>query len=135
MNMAASEAPWSGVTAMLVEDHPALRRILTQTLATLGFAVTALPDADAAREQIERDGCPALLFSDVRMPGSMTGIELARWVRERHPDARILLQTGYAVGDATGFVTITKPFSADQLLEAIQATGLPMSPSKHPPRG
>lgn len=135
MSTAASEAPWSGVSAMLVEDHPALRRILSQTLAALGFAVTALPDADAARAQIERDGCPALLFSDVRMPGSMTGIDLARWVRERHPDARILLQTGYAVGDATGFVTITKPFSADQLLEAIQATGLPMSQSSHSLRG
>lgn len=129
MTMATGETPWPGVTALLVEDHPALRRILSQTLATLGFEVTALPDADAARTQIERDGCPALLFSDVRMPGSMTGIDLARWVRERHPDARILLQTGYAVGDATGFVTITKPFSADQLLEAIQATGLPMGRS------
>ncbi|MEZ5459304.1 MAG: response regulator [Steroidobacteraceae bacterium] len=129
MSMATGETPWPGVTALLVEDHPALRRILSQTLATLGFEVIALPDADAARTQIERHGCPALLFSDVRMPGSMTGIDLARWVRERHPDARILLQTGYAVGDATGFVTITKPFSADQLLEAIQATGLPMGRS------
>lgn len=110
---------------MLVEDHPALRRILAQTLATLGFAVTMVADADEARAAIERDGCPELLFSDVRMPGSMTGIELARWVRERHPQARILLQTGYAVGDATGFATLTKPFSADQLLEAIRATGLP----------
>lgn len=121
----AAELPWPGVRAMLVEDHPALRRILAQTLATLGFAVTMVADADEARAAIERDGCPELLFSDVRMPGSMTGIELARWVRERHPQARILLQTGYAVGDATGFATLTKPFSADQLLEAIRATGLP----------
>ncbi len=125
MTEAAGAASWSGVSALLVEDHPALRRILTQTLAALGFEVQAVADADAARAVIERDGCPQLLFSDVRMPGSMTGIELARWVRQRHPDARILLQTGYAVGDATGFVTITKPFSADQLTEAILATGLP----------
>jgi CheY-like chemotaxis protein len=122
---AADSAPWLGVSAMLVEDHPALRRILTQTLTALGFDVEALADADAARAAIERGGCPQLLFSDVRMPGSMTGIELARWVRQRHPDARIVLQTGYAVGDATGFTTITKPFSADQLTQAIQATGLP----------
>jgi two-component system, response regulator PdtaR len=78
---------------MLVEDHPALRRILAQTLTALGFTVQALADADAARAAIEREGCPDLLFSDVRMPGSMTGIELARWVRQRYPDARILLQT------------------------------------------
>jgi DNA-binding NtrC family response regulator len=113
------------MSALLVEDHPALRRILSQTLAALGFGVEALADADAARAAIERDGCPQLLFSDVRMPGSMTGIELARWVRERHPEARIVLQTGYAVGDATGFITLSKPFSADQLAEAILATGLP----------
>jgi DNA-binding NtrC family response regulator len=121
----AAELPWAGMSALLVEDHPALRRILSQTLAALGFGVEALADADAARAAIERDGCPQLLFSDVRMPGSMTGIELARWVRERHPDARIVLQTGYAVGDATGFITLSKPFSADQLAEAILATGLP----------
>jgi DNA-binding NtrC family response regulator len=120
-----AELPWAGMRALLVEDHTALRRILVQTLAALGFEVEALADADAARAAIERDGCPQLLFSDVRMPGSMTGIELARWVRERHPEARIVLQTGYAVGDATGFITLTKPFSADQLTEAILATGLP----------
>ncbi len=119
------DLPWAGMSALLVEDHPALRRILSQTLAALGFGVEALADADAARAAIERDGCPQLLFSDVRMPGSMTGIELARWVRERHPEARIVLQTGYAVGDATGFITLSKPFSADQLAEAILATGLP----------
>ena len=119
-----AELLWPGVRALLVEDHPVLRRILAQTLATLGFDVATVGDADEARAAIERDGCPELLFSDVRMPGSMTGIELARWVRERHPEARILLQTGYAVGDATGFVTLTKPFSAEQLLEAIKATGL-----------
>ncbi len=125
MTERTAELPWAGMRALLVEDHTALRRILVQTLAALGFEVEALADADAARAAIERDGCPQLLFSDVRMPGSMTGIELARWVRERHPEARIVLQTGYAVGDATGFITLTKPFSADQLTEAILATGLP----------
>jgi hypothetical protein len=35
----AAGAPWSGATAMLVEDHPALRRILAQTLTALGFTV------------------------------------------------------------------------------------------------
>jgi len=127
----AAELLWPGVRAMLVEDHPVLRRILAQTLGTMGFEVVTVADADEARAAIERDGCPELLFSDVRMPGSMNGIELARWVRERYPDVRILLQTGYAVGDATGFATLTKPFSADQLLAAIKATGLP---SRRPSR-
>ena len=59
-----------------------------------------------------------VVFTDVIMPG-MSGIELARAIRERHPALKIVLTSGYSqvlAQDGTqGFNLLQKPYSVDGL--------------------
>ena len=60
------------------------------------------------------------------MPGGVSGLELAREIRRRHPDLPVTLMTGY-VEAATGmkdgeFALLLKPFSVDALAEAMRVT-------------
>lgn len=51
-------------------------------------------DGEQARERIERER-PELVISDIEMPG-LTGLELAAWVRQNHPDIKVLILTTFA---------------------------------------
>jgi two-component system NtrC family sensor kinase len=69
-----------------------------------------------------------LVLSDVVMPGR-SGIQLARELRERWPDLRVVLMSGYTAepleaADA-GLVLLPKPFTADELLEHVRAALAP----------
>ncbi len=114
-----------GHSAMLVEDNARLRRILELSLAELGFAVTSAASGDAARSLLEPGPCPNLLFSDIRMPGQLNGVQLARWAVGHCPGLQVLLQTGYAEEAAGEFAVLRKPFTAEELVEAIQAVLAP----------
>ena len=66
------------------------------------------------------------MFSDIIMPGGMSGLDLARKVRQHFPGLPILLCSGYAraTGEVfrEGFDIIAKPYSADSLAEALRRT-------------
>ncbi len=104
---------------LLVEDNDRLRRVLQLSLAEIGFAVTAAASGDEARRMLIEGPCPSLLFSDIRMPGQLDGLQLAVWASQRFPDLHVLLQTGFAEDGAGEFPALRKPFTADELLEAI----------------
>jgi CheY-like chemotaxis protein len=108
-----------GLSVLLVEDNDRLRRVLQLSLAEIGFAVTAAASGDAARTLLEDGPCPSLLFSDIRMPGQLDGLQLASWATRRFPELHVLLQTGYAEDGAGEFPALRKPFTADELVEAI----------------
>ncbi|WP_448191633.1 ATP-binding protein [Azospirillum sp. sgz301742] len=102
-------------TILLVEDNPQIAEATSQVIETLGFHVVHAADAKAALEVLG-SGMPIdLLFSDIIMPGGMTGLELARLVREHEPSLPILLTTGYSgsARDATaeGFTILRKPYN------------------------
>ena len=113
--MKIDNEPAAIVHVLLVEDHERLRAILRQSLTAEGFAVTAAASADAALALL-RDGLvPDVLFTDIRMSGSIDGLELARWVHQRLPEVRVLLQTGYADVPADEFTVLLKPFTPEEL--------------------
>jgi DNA-binding LytR/AlgR family response regulator len=62
------------------------------------------------------------VFSDIIMPGGISGIELAHKVRDRYPELPILLTTGYSeeVGGNHGFPVLQKPYELDSLVGALQ---------------
>ena len=64
---------------------------------------------------------PKIIFSDIVMPGGISGIELARKVRERFPELPILLTTGYSeqVGGSHGFPVLQKPYEMGALANAL----------------
>jgi DNA-binding NtrC family response regulator len=79
---------------LVVEDETTVRMIGSDALADAGYEVLEAATADEAVHLLESVGEVHVLFTDVRMPGSMNGIELAKLVRERWPEMRILVTSG-----------------------------------------
>jgi CheY-like chemotaxis protein len=81
---------------LLVEDDDEVATLVTEMLRELGYRVTRAASAQAALGALADDREIDLVFSDVMMPGSMSGVDLAREVRRRNPGCPVLLTTGYA---------------------------------------
>ena len=80
----------------MVEDDDRVRRTSVRRLKELGYEVLDVGSGKAALETIERGEPIDLLFTDVVMPGGMTGIDLAREARTLRPQLKILFTSGYA---------------------------------------
>jgi PAS domain S-box-containing protein len=91
-------APDHGRRILVVEDDPAVRRLSQARLKALGYRTLVASNADEALEVLAKHPDIDLLFSDVVMPGKMTGIDLARMVRKMRADLPILLTSGFSAG-------------------------------------
>ncbi len=107
------------VTVLVVEDDERVREVAVGTLRDAGFQVIAANDAPQALAFLDRTGPIDVLFSDIVMPGGMSGIELAQDARRRRPSLPVLLATGYAgpVGSLAnhGFEVLAKPYDQSML--------------------
>jgi CheY-like chemotaxis protein len=112
-------ALWAG-TALLVDDEACIRVSTADMLNALGFAVREASSADSALAVIDAGFTPELLITDHLMPG-MTGVELARLVRQRRPQTKTLIVSGFAEVDGIdpSFPRLTKPFLQSELEAAI----------------
>lgn len=114
-----------GASVLVVEDEPAVRAVAVELLSDSGFEVRSAPDGPTALALL-KDGVPAdILFTDVVMPGGMTGVDLAREARRLRPRIVVLLASGYAGealdqhgGDAE-FDLISKPYDTEALLSRL----------------
>jgi CheY-like chemotaxis protein len=106
---------------LIVEDDDLVAELAAGMLAELGFEATITHSAKEALERLSGEQRPALVFSDIVMPGGISGIELARRVRERFPELPILLTTGYSehMADLGGFPILQKPYELQSLAEAL----------------
>jgi len=112
---------------LVVDDEPALRELLGQTLASAGYRVMEARDGQDALALATGSAGPFdLIVTDVIMP-VMTGPQLASKLRALLPDLEILLISGYPgdgkseqtiVGPAAGY--LPKPFTADALLQQVR---------------
>jgi PAS domain S-box-containing protein len=110
---------WAG-TALLVDDEAGIRVSTADMLNALGFAVSEASSAESALAAMDGGLVPELLVTDHLMPG-MTGVQLARLVRERWPDIKTLIVSGFADVDGIdpSFSRLTKPFMQSELEAAI----------------
>jgi signal transduction histidine kinase len=124
--VAASGAP-APVSAriLLVEDNQEVAEATQELLRDIGFETRWAQDGKKALALIE-DGLPIdLVLSDVVMPGGVSGLDLARTVREQRPGLPIILGTGYS-GYASqvvseGFALIEKPYHPAELAAALRS--------------
>lgn len=106
--------------ALVVDDTPAVARVIARMLASLGCETLIAANGAEARAIIARDGALDLMISDVVMPGE-SGLDLARSVSRTHPGIRVALMSGYTrdnhPGDAALAKTrfLEKPVSRAQL--------------------
>jgi signal transduction histidine kinase/CheY-like chemotaxis protein len=103
---------------LVVDDDDGVRLMIEDTLASLGFRVSAASSGDEGLDQF-RSLSPDLVVVDYLMPG-MNGVELVKRIREIAPDCPIILATGYADMDAVGRVVdsrfiLRKPFRSEDL--------------------
>jgi PAS domain S-box-containing protein len=110
----------SAGAALLVDDEEWIRLSTAEMLTDLGFIVHEAASAEAALEAIDGGLTPDLLITDHLMPG-MTGVELARLVRDRRPQIKTLIISGFAEVDAIdpSMPRLTKPFVQSDLEAAM----------------
>ena len=106
---------------LIVEDDTFVADLAADMLAELGFESSVTHSAKEALERLAAGDRPRLVFSDVVMPGGITGIELARKLRDRFPELPILLTTGYSeqVSQTEGFPVLQKPYELKSLAAAV----------------
>jgi signal transduction histidine kinase/ActR/RegA family two-component response regulator len=109
---------------LLVEDDVEVAQATAELLRDIGLQVMWVRDGKAALAKFERDSTIEMVMSDIVMPGGMSGLELARAMREHHPGLPVLLTTGYSQyvpqGEKDGFILIEKPYRRDVLAASIR---------------
>jgi CheY-like chemotaxis protein len=104
---------------LIVEDEFLVRMDTRATLETAGFDVLEARDADEAIATLSARNDIHLLFTDVHMPGSMDGLKLAHFVRDRWPPVKVVATSGHArITDSDlpeGGRFVPKPYSAAEI--------------------
>ncbi|ANH02741.1 MULTISPECIES: response regulator [Shinella] len=111
-------------TVLVVEDEVLIRLTLVDALQEAGFDVVDTGSADDAVE-IMNEQTIHLLFTDIQLPGKLTGIDLAQRVAERFPDVGIIVASGRIQPTGTdlppGTKFFSKPFRFDQITACFKA--------------
>jgi signal transduction histidine kinase/DNA-binding response OmpR family regulator len=118
----------SGELILVVEDDDNVRTYSTETLRELGYRVLSAANGPAGLDILVRHPSIRLLFTDVGLPGGMTGRQLADQARKLRPDLLVLFTTGYARNAIVhggildpGTQLLPKPFTYVALAEKIRA--------------
>ena len=95
-------------------------------LDQLGYEVVRVATAAAALGALANGRAVDVVFSDIMMPGGMSGVDLAREIRRRRGEQPILLTSGYAdtdrrEADAEGIRILSKPYRLDELSAALRS--------------
>jgi signal transduction histidine kinase/CheY-like chemotaxis protein len=111
---------------LLVEDDDEVASLVTEMLRELGYNVMRAANSVSALGALANGRNIDIVFSDVMMPGSMNGIDLAREIRRRRREIPILLTSGYAetvksTAVVEGIRVLSKPYQLEDLAIALQA--------------
>jgi CheY-like chemotaxis protein len=107
---------------LIVEDDELVADLAAGMLSELGFETVIAHSGKEALDRLKTRERPKLVFSDIVMPGGISGIELAQRVRARYPELPILLTTGYSeeVGGTHGFPVLQTPYEISSLDAALK---------------
>ena len=115
---------------LLVEDESNIRRMTQKLLETFGYRVWTAESADEALEIWRAHVAEVnLLLTDIRMPGKLTGLELAEQLHREDPGLKVIFMSGYSADIAAGDTDILgrlggcfleKPCAARTILETIR---------------
>ncbi|MBB4378350.1 signal transduction histidine kinase/CHASE3 domain sensor protein/ActR/RegA family two-component response regulator [Bradyrhizobium sp. CIR48] len=124
---AAPQVEGGAETIFVVEDDNLVRNFVTAQLESLGYKTVAAPDGKSALELIAAGQPFDLLFTDVVIPGGMSGRDLADEVAKLRPGVKVLYTSGYTDNAIVhhgklddGVMLLTKPYRRNQLAEMIR---------------
>jgi CheY-like chemotaxis protein len=114
-------------TILIVEDDDDVRTYSVEVVRELGYRVFEAHDGPSALRLLEREERVDLLFTDIVLPGGMTGAQVAEQACNVKPNLKVLFTTGYARNAIIhqgrldkGVRLITKPFSSADLAARIR---------------
>lgn len=106
---------------LVVEDEILIRLALADDLMDAGFLVFQAADADEALKILRSAVTIDLMVTDVWMPGSMDGLQLASHVRANWPQLRIALVSGHVLARPSDVdLFFAKPFVSEMVIESIK---------------
>lgn len=116
-----------GETVLVVDDEPAVRSLIVDVLADLGYNTIEAGDGAEGLALLKHNQGVELLVTDVGLPRGMNGRQLADAARVARPDLKVLFITGYAenavIGNGrldSGMHVLTKPFAMETLANRIR---------------
>jgi two-component system, response regulator PdtaR len=108
---------------LVVEDEILVRIIIAEALREAGMRVIEVGSADEAMEHLETGTPIDFVFTDIELPGSMSGLELVRRLQARRPDLKLLMTSGRlpARDPIPAGQFITKPYEIADVVALIRA--------------
>ncbi|WKA28196.1 CHASE3 domain-containing protein [Bradyrhizobium roseum] len=133
----------AGETVLVVEDDDLVRGFVLAQLNSLGYKTLAATDSRAALELEERGAAFDLLFTDMIMPGGLTGRQLADEMERRRPGTKVLYTSGYTEDAIVhhgrldpGVLLLSKPYRKSELSSMVRrALGEESAPIAGPEPG
>jgi len=116
-----------GELILVVEDDDRVREITLKRLESLGYAVAEARSGPEAIKLLQSGEPIDVVFSDIVMPGKMTGYDVAQWVATMKPNIKVVLTTGYNEYDSKGDASaaglkvpiLDKPYTRERLAQTM----------------
>jgi two-component system, response regulator PdtaR len=119
------QSPTERSVVLIVEDEFLIRMAAAEAIGEAGFEVIQAANADEAISLLEARQDVRVVFTDIKMPGSMDGMRLAHAVRHRWPPIRIIATSGhYDIDEARlplGSIFFRKPYSPHDIARTLNA--------------
>ena len=119
-------------SVLLVEDDELLRECLCEMLGEAGWQVAGAASATEALAQMEQDGTPDVLVTDLSLGPEMSGLGLIAAARRQWSHFRAVLMSGADMSELTlnrGDRFLGKPFRMDALIQAVTEAAAQLAPS------
>jgi len=115
-----------GELILVVEDDDRVREITLRRLESLGYAVAEARSGPEANRLLNAGEPIDLVFSDVVMPGKVTGYDVAQWVATMKPNIKVVLTTGYdskanALPVGVKVPILDKPYTRERLAQTMRS--------------
>jgi len=119
----AQGTPFQDRSILIVDDEALIRFDLIDHFEAAGYTVFEAENADQAIAVLERHKSIRVVLTDVQMPGSMDGVRLAHYIRDRYPPTVLIVTSGALRlgGDdlPDQSVFISKPFNPYRILSML----------------
>ena len=109
---------------LVVEDEFIIRLNAVQIIEEAGYTALEAVNADDAIKILEQRGDIDVVFTDINMPGTMDGLEMARTIHRRWPPIALIVTSGRVLSTPAEMPSgrfLPKPYAGQQLADALHA--------------
>lgn len=109
------------MVVLVVEDEDIIRELVAEDLQEAGYQVLMAGNAEAAVDLLQARQDIRLVFTDVNMPGTMNGLQLAACIRDRWPRTHLVVTSGkyWPADKLAGAAFVPKPYVISKLIDII----------------